>query len=112
MCELLRLSGYPAKVVYGSPAALAEVAAEPPDVFITDIGMPHLDGCELAGQVRSMCGQTPLMIAITGYADAQTREQFSKAGFDHFFVKPAEPDEILAVLRQHADRLSKEAGSE
>ena len=73
LAELIRLAGYPSRVVYGSPAALAAVAAEQSDVFITDIGMPHLNGFELARQVRSLCGQTPLMIAVTGYADAQTR---------------------------------------
>ncbi len=95
----------------GSPAALAAVAAEPPDVFITDIGMPHLNGFELGRQVRSLCGQTPLMIAVTGYADAQTREQCSKTGFDHFFVKPADPADILTVLREHADFLPEDAGA-
>lgn len=108
LAELLRLLGYATHAVYGSSAALAAVAAERPDVFIADIGIPHLHGCELAGLVWAMCLPTPLMIAITGYADAQTRERCSMAGFDHFFAKPADPQDILTVLRDHAARLSRE----
>ena len=107
-------TGYPSNVVYSSSTALEEVVADQPDVFITDIGMPRLNGCKLARQVRSLCRQAPLTIAITGYDNAQIREQCLQAGFDHFFVKPAGPNNILTVLRQYAERLSAETltGSE
>ncbi len=108
LSELLRLLGYTAQAVYGSSAALATVADEQPDVVIADIGMPHLNGYELAARVRALYRQTPLLIALTGYAHAEVREECLKAGFDHFFVKPAEPAEILTVLRQHSERLAQE----
>ena len=82
------------------------MAAEPPDVFITDIGMPRLNGYELAGQVWALCRQAPLMIAITGYGHAEIKERCLNAGFDHFFLKSTDPADILSVLRQYADQLS------
>ena len=80
-------------------------------MVIVDIGMPHLNGYELAARLRALCRQIPLMIALTGYAHAEVKEQCVKAGFHHFFLKPADPADILAVLRQYADRLSGETGT-
>jgi CheY-like chemotaxis protein len=46
------------------------------------------------------------MIAITGYGHAEIKERCLNAGFDHFFLKPTDPADILSVLRQYADQLS------
>ncbi len=109
LAEFLLLCGYPAHVVYDSSVALATVAREPPDVLIADIGMPHLNGCDLASRIIAGKDRKPLMIAMTGYGNL--REQCGEAGFDHYFVKPADPDEILTVLRHHADHLWQKVGA-
>jgi CheY-like chemotaxis protein len=110
LAEFLLLCGFPAQVVYDSSVALATVTSEQLDVFIADIGMPHLNGFDLAFQITARGAPKPLMIAVTGYDHAPIREQCRKAGFDHFFVKPADPDELLSLLRHHADCLSREVG--
>ena len=101
---LLRLSGHRCTVAYGAEAAL-EACAEP-DAFVTDIGMPKVDGVALAARVVARCRRRPLLVAMTGYADAATRERCLAAGFDRVFVKPADPLEFLAALREHAVRLA------
>jgi len=100
---LLRLRGYETRVVYTPSAALAAAVEKMPDVLISDIGMPQLDGCELAQRIARLTGATPLMIAVTGYS--QFRERCRLAGFDHFFLKPADPAEIVAALEAHAEKL-------
>src|SRR6266699_3142458 len=88
LSEVLRIPGFNAQVAYASSAALAAAATNPPDVFISDIGMPHLDGCSLAVRIADLGGRKPLMIAITGYSNMRAR--CMQAGFEHFFLKPAD----------------------
>jgi len=106
--ELLRFSGCEVEVVYSSAAALESAAENMPDVLISDIGMPNIDGCELARRVAAIDSITPLMIAVTGYS--QVRDRCLLSGFDHFFLKPADPTAIVDVLRHHASHLSRLAG--
>ena len=106
LCEFLRASGFDPEVVYSSSSALAAAATQMPDVFIADIGLPHLDGCELARRIVTLDGGPPLMIAVTGYTDL--KDQCRLAGFDHFLIKPADPLAILALL--HEAKLSKAHG--
>jgi CheY-like chemotaxis protein len=103
LLQILRLHGYEVRGVYTSSAGLAAAAERMPDVLISDIGMPKFDGCELAIRVAALDGIVPLMIAVTGHSDIGERCRI--AGFDHFFVKPADPRLIEAVLRQHGEQL-------
>jgi len=103
---LLRLHGFEARVVYTASAALAAAAERMPDVLISDIGLPQFDGCELAQRIAALDDITPLMIAVTGYAELRDRCRF--AGFDHFFLKPATPTEIVAVLELHAEKTGRQ----
>lgn len=96
--EVLRICGYDAQVVYSASEALAAAARKMPDVLISDIGMPHLDGCEVAARITALDGRRPLMIAITGYSNL--RERCTQSGFDHFFVKPADPNVILDLVKR------------
>ena len=96
-------------VVLGSPQeALARARSAPVDVFLLDIGLPHMDGYELARQLRAQpCHALATFIAVTGYGQATDIAQSKQAGFDHHFVKPLDPSRLLAVLdlvgaREHA----------
>ncbi len=102
--ELLRtlLEGGGALAVEAASALQAlEAMAERPDVVISDIGMPAMDGYELIRRIRDLPpekgGRTPAA-ALTAYARAEDRRQALKAGFEMFVPKPVEPAEFLAVL--------------
>ncbi len=84
---------------YDAASALEWAAFERPDVFILDIGLPDMNGYELARRVRAMpqFGGT-LLIALTGYGQLADKVRAREAGFDLHIAKPAEPEEILAAL--------------
>ena len=72
-----------------------------PDVLVLDLAMPDMSGYELAKEIRKRYGRiTPLLIAITGrYKQASDKMLGQIVGFDHYLLKPYEPNELLALLR-------------
>ena len=100
---LLEASGHRVTAL-GDPAAVAErVLRDPPDVFILDIGMPGMDGHQLARRLRQEPAlQDSLYIALTGYGQPHDREQSRQAGFDHHLVKPVDANELVALLGRGA----------
>jgi two-component system, sensor histidine kinase len=98
---LLEMSGYEVRVAPTGPAAIEAARQEPPAAIMCDIGLPGLDGYDVARTLRSdprFSGV--LMIAITGYGDARDRAAAKSAGFDHHFLKSTSPNLILEALRQ------------
>jgi signal transduction histidine kinase/CheY-like chemotaxis protein len=81
--------------------ALGAIAIRPPDVLISDIGMPGATGHDLVRRLRALPpsagGRTPA-VALTAYASAETRTSALSLGFDHFVTKPVEPSELVAVV--------------
>lgn len=96
---LLELHGHDVLSAYEGRAALDLAAREQPEVILLDIGLPDLDGFEIARRLRAD-GRTAgaMLVALTGYGQAEDREQSQRAGFDHHLVKPAAIDRILALL--------------
>ncbi len=98
---LVETLGHHAVVENASSAALARAAREAPDVCLLDIGLPDLDGYELARRLRMQAGTRRLtLVAVTGYGQEQDRDRARRAGFDHHLVKPADTT-VLAQLLQH-----------
>jgi signal transduction histidine kinase/CheY-like chemotaxis protein len=86
---------------YDASSALEWAAFERPDVFILDIGLPDMNGYELARRLRVMPQfATTLLIALTGYGQLADKVRAREAGFDLHIAKPAEPEEIMAALAQ------------
>jgi len=87
--------------------ALAAVRTEPPDLLLSDIGMPGEDGLSLIAQVRALPpesgGRIPA-VALTAYARMEDRARALHAGFDNHVAKPVEPIELLAVISSFARR--------
>ncbi|MEO7435692.1 MAG: response regulator [Candidatus Binatia bacterium] len=102
---LLDLDGHEAKAVYGAAAALAEVSAYEPDVVLLDIGLPEMDGYEVARRLRALTPWRPLrLIALTGYGHAEDRARALGAGFDDHIVKPVEFAALARTLAADHDQ--------
>lgn len=98
---LVETLGHHATIEHSASAALARAAADPPDVCLLDIGLPDVDGYELARRLRAQTvGRCPYLVAVTGYGQAQDRERTQQAGFDHHLVKPADTDALARLLNQ------------
>ena len=95
----LEACGHEIMVLHQAEHALAVAGAERFDVFLLDIGLPGLDGNQLARRLRTMeLARDALLIAITGYGQQADQDRSFAAGFDLFFVKPVDPEEIAASL--------------
>ena len=96
--DVLRAQGHEVNVTYGAADALAAVGHFRPEVAVLDIGLPVMDGYELAAQLRSNARMAGCrLIALTGYGQAHDRARSEAAGFEHHLVKPVQL-EVLARL--------------
>jgi PAS domain S-box-containing protein len=103
MAMLLSLDGYEVRTAFDGPGALAEALEFHPQVILLDIGLPGMDGYEVARRIRELPGvRDTLMIAITGYGQDDDRARSRAAGFDHHLVKPVDPDTLSALLETMA----------
>jgi signal transduction histidine kinase/ActR/RegA family two-component response regulator len=101
LAQWLQHEGHAVAVAHDGPAALQRAAAHWPQVFILDIGLPGMDGCELARRLRVMPrGGQATLIALTGYGQQADRDKAREAGFDHHLVKPADPEALRRLLAQ------------
>lgn len=80
-------------------AAVEAARTYQPDVVVLDIGLPDIDGCEVAGRLRQEPGfDQMLLIALTGYGQEEDRQPCYSAGFDEHLVKPVDPSSLEALL--------------
>ncbi len=99
MAMMLVLEGHEVRTAHDGPAALEVAQAFRPRVLLLDIGLPGMDGYELARRVRSLPGfEDALLIAITGYGQAEDRDRARAAGFDHHLVKPVDASTLYGLL--------------
>jgi CheY-like chemotaxis protein len=99
LAMLLKIWGYEVWTAYTGGEALAMAFRFQPDVLLTDVAMPDLDGLGLARAIRHQSFlDDVLLVAMTGYADDAHRQLGLRAGFDHYLVKPVEPAVIGALL--------------
>jgi CheY-like chemotaxis protein len=103
---LLRHNGFVVDVATTGPAALASIQACAPDVVLMDIGLPEMDGYQVAGRLRELSVKKPLLIALTGYGQEADRQRSRDEGFAYHFVKPADPLELIALLNDYARSIS------
>ncbi|HSC22696.1 MAG TPA: response regulator [Casimicrobiaceae bacterium] len=99
----LQLDGHSVRVAYDGRAGLAAAAATRPEVAILDIGLPEMDGIELAHALRREHGSRLRLIACTGYADETTRQRMASADFDRTFTKPIDMQTLLEAVRNRSD---------
>jgi PAS domain S-box-containing protein len=99
LAMLLRLAGQDVCVAHDGPAALEAALAFHPDMIFLDIGMPGMDGYEVARQLRQRPDlKEAVLVAVTGYGQNEDRVRSQRAGFDRHLVKPVEPEMLHALL--------------
>jgi PAS domain S-box-containing protein len=95
---LLEQEGHRVDEAEDGLSGLARAEATDPDIVLVDIGLPSLDGYEVARRIRSRRGAVPIIVAITGYGQADDRRRSLEAGFDAHLTKPVAPDHLVSVL--------------
>jgi CheY-like chemotaxis protein len=98
--EFLRDEGHEVDVALDGIEALATATRARPDVAIVDIGLPGIDGYELARQLRHACPPELRLIALTGYSQDADRERSRAAGFDLHLVKPIDCDGLKRAIER------------
>jgi PAS domain S-box-containing protein len=99
LAQVVELLGHRVDVAYDGPEALAKAEAAPPDVVLCDVGLPGMDGYEVARRLRGRHGEAIRLFAVSGYAQPEDLALAVEAGFDGHLAKPVEPAQIEGVLR-------------
>ena len=99
---LLRLYGHEVQLARTGPTALEMAAASRPDVVLLDIGLPGMDGYEVARRLRERPEfKDVMMCALTGYTPSEAdRHRQQENGFDHYYVKPVDLEQLLELFKK------------
>ena len=95
---LLELEGYTVEAAASGPLGLDLARERSPEVALIDIGLPGVDGYEVARRIRTFTGPRPYLIALTGYGQPEDVKRAIDAGFDAHLLKPVDPDALAHVL--------------
>ena len=102
---LLRMQGHDVEVAYNGPDALNLAGTHRPDLVFLDIGMPLMDGFEVARRLRATSGlEATTLVALTGWGQREDRRKTTEAGFDHHLVKPPNSQAIEDLLSEMSKR--------
>jgi CheY-like chemotaxis protein len=103
MAELLTLCGHDVRTAGDGPKALEAAAQFAPQLVLSDIGLPGMDGYQLAPALRRLAGSRRVVLAaLTGYGQPMDRERAIEAGFDHHLIKPLEAETLLQFIGAQA----------
>lgn len=103
LARLLRLLGHEARVAYSGSAALTAAEQFQPQAILLDIGLPALDGFQVAGLLRQMpVLQSACLIALSGHGGDVFRERARDAGFDEYLLKPINTKQLESLLSELA----------
>jgi PAS domain S-box-containing protein len=97
LAMLLQLYGHDVMTADSGPAGLEAALANERDVIMLDIGLPSIDGYEVAKRIRAHTAK-PVLIAMTGYGQPEDRQKSKEAGFDYHLTKPVDPDRLQDLL--------------
>jgi two-component system, sensor histidine kinase len=95
---LLELEGHTVEAVEEGQQALEVARAKDPDIALVDIGLPGIDGYEIARRMRARDARRPVLIALTGYGQPEDRRRATDAGFDDMLVKPVDPTALTNLI--------------
>ncbi len=100
LAMLLDLLGHTTQTIFSSVEAERAVAQFQPDVVMCDIGMPKVNGYQVARQLRNLYGNEMLLIALTGLGSDQDKRKSLDAGYNYHLVKPVDVEVVLTILKQ------------
>ena len=99
LAELLGALGHEVAIAYDGPQALIALESFDADVAVLDVGLPVMDGYELAGHIRGAVRRhRPRLVALTGYGRPDDVKRSREAGFDEHLIKPVDIDALLEAL--------------
>ena len=101
MADALGLAGYLTRVAFDGPAALDAAAAFQPDAVLLDLGLPLMDGYEVAREMMTgPSDRKPVLVAVTGYGQLSDQERTRGAGFSGHIVKPIDVPHLVTELER------------
>ena len=98
--DAIELIGYRSYVAFDATTALEIAETFAPDVALLDLGLPDLDGCELARRLQARHGKQLFLVAVTAWSDDAHRNAAAAAGFHAYLVKPVKIADVQAVVRR------------
>ena len=107
----LRRLGHTVDAVADGPAGLSAIVSSKPDLALVDIGLPGLDGYEVASRVRETLGNDVVLVAVSGFGQAEDKRRAFEAGFDEHITKPADVKDIEGLLARLPRRDAREEAS-
>jgi CheY-like chemotaxis protein len=111
MSMVLRHHGHDVRIARDGPQAIAAARDALPDVVLLDIGLPGMNGYDLARQLPvGLERRTPLLVAVTGYGQEKDRVRSAEAGIHLHLLKPVDPKELEAALRSWQEVTQPAAG--
>ena len=102
LATILQMQGHDVLQAATGQQGIELAAQRSPAAVLVDIGLPDLDGYEVARQLRHKLGRNVLLVALTGYGQARDRARSDEAGFDVHLVKPVDPARVAEVLHRAA----------
>jgi CheY-like chemotaxis protein len=103
LSRLLKLLGHDVREAHDGRAAIDVARAHRPEVVLLDIGLPGMDGYEVASRLRSdECCSEALIVAVSGYGQPEDLRRAKEAGFDHHLVKPVDYDALITLFAVQA----------
>jgi two-component system CheB/CheR fusion protein len=103
LARLLELGGHPVGLAHDGPTALRVAETFRPDVVLLDIGLPRMDGYEVARRLRQLPGlERTVLVALTGYSHDEHRQRCREVGFDQVLTKPVDPEGLQQLLTSDA----------
>jgi CheY-like chemotaxis protein len=102
LVALLELDGYRVSATGDGTQGVDLAKTSNPDVAVIDIGLPGLDGYEVARRIRAILGPSAVLVALTGYSMPEDRQRATDAGFDDHVVKPVDPADLSRLLAKLA----------
>jgi len=100
MSLMLGIKGHDVRVAVDGEQAVAIGRQFEPQIAFVDIGMPRMDGFEVARQLRELLGRRILLVALTGWGQDEDRRRSREAGFDHHLTKPPEPEVLDQLIAE------------
>ena len=95
---LLELEGHQVEAAASGPRGVELAREQHPEIALVDIGLPEVDGYEVARRLRTLAPSRPYLIALTGYGQPDDVKRARDAGFDAHLLKPVDPDALAKVL--------------